>query len=110
MFCPYKETRSLEKKVGQTFLSDEKCDVMAKKDNFENALKRLEEIVQKLEGGELSLDESLKLFEEGIELSRLCTKKLTEAEARVEKLIKLGEKEFKTEPLDVEEGEEEEKE
>jgi len=83
---------------------------MAKKDNFENALKRLEEIVQKLEGGDLSLDESLKLFEEGIELSRLCTKKLTEAEARVEKLIKLGEKEFKTEPLDVEEGEEEEKE
>jgi len=83
---------------------------MAKKDNFENALKRLEEIVQKLEGGDLSLDESLKLFEEGIELSRLCTKKLTEAEARVEKLIKLGEKEFKTEPLDVEEGEVEEKE
>lgn len=63
-----------------------------------------------MEGGDLSLDESLKLFEEGIELSRLCTKKLTEAEARVEKLIKLGEKEFKTEPLDVEEGEEEEKE
>jgi exodeoxyribonuclease VII small subunit len=83
---------------------------MAKKDNFENALKRLDEIVQKLEGGDLSLDESLKLFEEGIELSRLCTKKLTEAEARVEKLIKLGEKEFKTEPLEVEEGEEEEKE
>jgi len=83
---------------------------MAKKSNFENALKRLEEVVQKLEGGDLSLDESLKLFEEGIELSRLCTKKLTEAEARVERLIKLGEKEFKTEPLEVEEREEEEKE
>jgi exodeoxyribonuclease VII small subunit len=83
---------------------------MPKKNNFESALKRLEEIVQKLEGGDLSLDESLKLFEEGIELSRLCTKKLTEAEARVEKLIKLGEKEFKTEPLEVEEREEEEKE
>jgi exodeoxyribonuclease VII small subunit len=104
--CP--QGRSLEKKVGQTFLSDEKCEVMAKKDNFENALKRLEEIVQKLEGGELSLDESLKLFEEGIELSRLCTKRLSEAETKVEKLIKLGEKEFKTEPLEVEEREEEE--
>jgi exodeoxyribonuclease VII small subunit len=80
---------------------------MAKKSNFENALERLEEIVQKLEGGELSLDESLKLFEEGIELSRLCTKKLSEAETKVEKLIKLGEKEFKTEPLEVEEKEEE---
>lgn len=83
---------------------------MKKKNNFEIALKRLEEIVQKLESGDLSLDESLRLFEEGIELSRLCTKKLSEAEAKVEKLIKLGEKEFKTEPLEVEgeEGEEEE--
>lgn len=92
------------------FASDINDLIMPKKNNFESALKRLEEIVQKLEGGDLSLDESLKLFEEGIELSRLCTKKLTEAEARVEKLIKLGEKEFKTEPLEVEEREEEEKE
>jgi exodeoxyribonuclease VII small subunit len=82
---------------------------MLKKNNFENALKRLEEIVQRLEGGELSLDESLKLFEEGIELSRVCTKKLSEAESKVEKLVKLGEKEFKTESLEMEEGEEEEK-
>jgi exodeoxyribonuclease VII small subunit len=82
---------------------------MLKKNNFENALKRLEEIVQRLEGGELSLDESLKLFKEGIELSRLCTKKLSEAESKVEKLIKSGEKEFKTEPLEAEEKEEEEK-
>jgi exodeoxyribonuclease VII small subunit len=82
---------------------------MVKKSNFEGALKRLEEIVQKLEAGEMSLDESLKLFEEGIELSRLCTKKLSEAETKVEKLIKSGEKEFKTEPLEME-GEEEEKE
>ena len=81
---------------------------MPKKNNFENALKRLEEIIQRLEGGELSLDESLKLFEEGIELSRLCTKKLSEAESKVEKLIKSGEKKFKTEPLEAEEKEEEE--
>jgi exodeoxyribonuclease VII small subunit len=81
---------------------------MPKKNNFENALKRLEEIIQRLESGELSLDESLKLFEEGIELSRLCTKKLSEAESKVEKLIKSGEKKFKTEPLEAEEKEEEE--
>jgi exodeoxyribonuclease VII small subunit len=83
---------------------------MPKKNSFENTLKRLEEIVQRLESGDLSLDESLKLFEEGIELSRLCTKKLSEAEAKVEKLIKLGEKEFKTKPLEVGEKEEEEEE
>lgn len=83
---------------------------MSKKVNFENALKRLEQIVQKLESGDLSLDESLKLFEEGVELSRLCTKKLSEAEGKVEKLVKLGEKEFKTEPLEMEGGEDEESE
>jgi len=78
---------------------------MSEKENFESALKRLEEIVQKLEEGNLSLDDSLKLFEEGIQLSRFCTKKLSEAEKKVEKLIKIGE-EFKLEPLDVEEDEE----
>jgi len=62
----------------------------------------LEEIVEKLEQGELTLDKSLELFEEGIDLSRSCTKKLTQAEKRVEKLLKLGE-EFKLEPLDFEE-------
>jgi exodeoxyribonuclease VII small subunit len=78
---------------------------MSEKENFESALKRLEEIVQKLEEGNLSLDDSLKLFEEGIQLSRFCTKKLSEAEKKVEKLIKIGE-EFKLEPLDIEEDEE----
>lgn len=78
---------------------------MNKEENFESALKRLEEIVQKLEEGNLSLDDSLKLFEEGIQLSRFCTKKLSEAEKKVEKLIKIGE-EFKLEPLDIEEDEE----
>lgn len=77
---------------------------MGKEKSFEQALKRLEEIVQKLEGGDLSLDESLSLFEEGINLSRFCTKKLAQAEKKVEKLLKLGE-EFKLEPLDLEEEE-----
>ncbi|MDX9746481.1 MAG: exodeoxyribonuclease VII small subunit [Syntrophales bacterium] len=58
------------------------------KDTFENNMTRLEEIVKKLESGELSLEDSLKAFEEGIKLSRLCTKKLNESERKVEILLK----------------------
>jgi exodeoxyribonuclease VII small subunit len=58
------------------------------KDKFEDALSRLEEIVRKMESGDLSLDESLKVFEEGIKLVRICSKKLEEAERRIEILIK----------------------
>lgn len=61
------------------------------KDKFEDALRRLEEIVRKMETGELALEESLKAFEEGIRLSRLCAKKLDEAERRVEVLLHEGE-------------------
>jgi exodeoxyribonuclease VII small subunit len=56
--------------------------------SFEAALKQLEEIVQRLERGELPLEESLKLYEEGIRLSRLCHAKLEEAEGRIEQLVK----------------------
>ena len=56
--------------------------------NFEAALKRLEEIVRKLEGGELPLDTALELFEEGIQLSRFCNTTLEAAERRVEILLK----------------------
>jgi exodeoxyribonuclease VII small subunit len=56
--------------------------------NFEAALKRLEEIVRKLEGGDLPLDTALELFQEGIQLSRFCNTKLDEAERRVEILLK----------------------
>jgi exodeoxyribonuclease VII small subunit len=56
--------------------------------DFETALKRLEEIIKKLENGELSLDSALQLFEEGIKLSRFCHTKLEEAERRVEILVK----------------------
>jgi exodeoxyribonuclease VII small subunit len=58
--------------------------------SFEAALKQLEEIVQRLEKGELSLEESLKLYEEGIQLSRLCHGKLEEAEGKIEVLLKDG--------------------
>jgi len=56
--------------------------------DFETALKRLEEIVTRLENGELTLDSALQLFEEGIKLSRFCHTKLEEAERRVEILLK----------------------
>jgi exodeoxyribonuclease VII small subunit len=57
-------------------------------ERFETALKKLEEVVHKLEGGELSLDDSLKAFEEGVKLAGFCSKKLDEAEKRVELLVK----------------------
>jgi exodeoxyribonuclease VII small subunit len=56
--------------------------------DFEAALKRLEEIVKKLESGDLPLDSTLELFEEGIRLSRYCHTKLGQAERRVEILLK----------------------
>jgi exodeoxyribonuclease VII small subunit len=55
---------------------------------FEKALERLEVIVTELERGELSLDDSLKIFEEGVKLSKTCLKMLDEAERKVEILVK----------------------
>ncbi len=60
---------------------------MAEK-KFEEAMARLEEIVQELEKGDVPLEQSLKLFEEGIKLSRICNKRLEEAERKVEILLK----------------------
>jgi exodeoxyribonuclease VII small subunit len=60
---------------------------MAEK-KFEAALVRLEEIVRSLESGELALEQSLKLFEEGIKLARVCNARLEEAERKVEVLLK----------------------
>ncbi len=51
--------------------------------NFETAMVELEELVSKIEGGDLSLEDSLKEFEKGIKLSQTCQKALTEAEQRV---------------------------
>jgi len=55
---------------------------------FEASLSRLEEIVTQLEGGEIPLEQSLKLFEEGIKLARICNARLEEAERKVEILMK----------------------
>lgn len=55
--------------------------------DFEKKLNRLEEIVQKMEKGDIALEESLKLFEEGVKLSRECHKRLNDAEAKVKLLV-----------------------
>lgn len=59
--------------------------------DFEKRLGRLEEIVSKMEEGELSLDDSLKLFEEGVKLSRECNSHLEQAEQKVKLLLKVDE-------------------
>jgi exodeoxyribonuclease VII small subunit len=75
---------------------------MAKK-KFEEALQELETIVQRLEDGNLSLDESLALFEEGIKLSRLCSQRLGEAEKKVEVLLKNENGSLSRQPFEPEE-------
>ena len=66
---------------------------------FEEALTQLEEIVTLLETGDLSLEESLKAFEDGIRLSRLCSKWLNDTELQVEKLTSIDEDTIETEPF-----------
>jgi exodeoxyribonuclease VII small subunit len=70
--------------------------------DFESNLKQLEEIVGKLEGGDLTLDQSLQLFEEGVKVSRHCNAMLEEAERKVEVLIKGPEGGMVEAPFDVE--------
>lgn len=67
--------------------------------SFEESLKKLESIVDKLEKGDLSLEESLKLFVEGVGLSAVCKKELEEAEGKVEILIKQRNGSLKTDPF-----------
>jgi len=74
-------------------------------EKFESSLKRLESIVAKMEKGELSLGESVKLFEEGIKLTRTLTKQLEEAERKVEILLKDQPGGARIEPFEPEEGE-----
>ena len=69
---------------------------------FEKAIQRLEKIVDDLEKGEMDIDKSLEIFEEGIKMSRVCSKKLNEAEAKIEKLTKNQKGELVTELFPVE--------
>ena len=65
---------------------------MTKKDtvNFEVSLKKLEKIIEKLEDGDISLEDSVKSFEEGIGLVKECQKQLSQAELKVKKLLDNG--------------------
>ena len=77
-----------------------------KKPDFERSLTRLEEVVRRLESPQLSLDDAMKLFEEGVELSRECQKQLEEAEGRVEILLKKADGKMIAEPFEPEAGNE----
>lgn len=75
--------------------------------NFEEQLMALESVVEKLERGELSLDESVHLFEEGVKLSNACKKELEAAEGRIQVLVEQGRNAMRVVDLDVETGSEE---
>jgi exodeoxyribonuclease VII small subunit len=69
---------------------------------FEDALRDLEATVQRLESGELSLEDALMAFERGVGLVRVLNEKLTEVEQRVEVLMRDSQGRLRTRPLDVE--------
>jgi exodeoxyribonuclease VII small subunit len=71
---------------------------------FEEAYGKLEAIVKRLEEGNLSLEEALKAFEEGVRLARLCSRKLDEAEKKVEILLKESDGRLTAKPFNLEKG------
>lgn len=75
---------------------------------FEKAFQQLEKIVQRLEGEELPLDDSLQLFEEGIRLSRFCHQRLEEVEKKIELILADAKGQPVTEPFEDEEQHEDE--
>lgn len=80
---------------------------MSEKENseltFEAGLERLEEIVRELEQGDLPLERTLQLFEEGMKLSGTCRRQLEEAETKVELLLKKGDGKVVAEPFHLDE-------
>lgn len=72
-----------------------------KKKTFEEAVSELEEVVAKLEKGELTLDESIQYFQRGIELSKYCSGRLDEAEKRISVLVEDENGEMREEEFDV---------
>lgn len=76
------------------------------KERFEDTFKKLETIVNKLETGDLSLEESVKLFEEGMRLSGICSQRLGEVQKRVEILLKADDGTLLSQPFTFEEEKE----
>jgi exodeoxyribonuclease VII small subunit len=91
-----------EDKADRVNSTPAKKNESVKKPDFERSLARLEEVVRRLESPQLSLDEAMKLFEEGVALSRECQKQLEEAEGRVEILLKRADGKLTAEPFDPE--------
>lgn len=74
-------------------------------EKFEDAMKKLESIVDKMEKGDLALNESLKMFEEGVKLTRFCSQELHKAEKKVELLSRDAEGKLVAVPFEEEEEE-----
>jgi exodeoxyribonuclease VII small subunit len=79
---------------------------MAEEKDFESSLRELEQIVQQLEAGDMPLDRSLELFEQGVKLSRQCQKRLDEAERKVEILLRANDGSYKSTPFEPSDEEE----
>ena len=73
---------------------------MPQKITFEQAMTELDEIVRKLENGQIPLEEAIKTYEHGMELKKICEEKLKSAEMKIEKLTLKGGKPVGTEALD----------
>lgn len=73
-----------------------------KEQTYEDSMKELEQVVKELESGELSLDESIKKFEKGMELSKHCSSLLEDAEKKITLLIERENGEIVEEPFEIE--------
>jgi len=93
--------RFLSEKLRVNTPAQKKSDT-PKKPDFERCLSRLEEVVRQLESPQLSLDDAMKLFEEGVALSAECQKQLEEAEGKVEILLKKADGRVVAEPFEPE--------
>lgn len=71
-------------------------------EKFETKLKKLEDIVEKLESGEIDIEENLKLFQDGMKLGKECRKMLDEIEQKVSRVLSADGDDVKTEPMDNE--------
>ena len=72
-----------------------------KETNFETAFQKLEAAVARLEEEDLTLEEALKAYETGVRMAEICSKRLSEAERKVEVLMKTNAGRFKTEPFEA---------
>lgn len=81
-------------------------DKKKREPTIEEAMKRIEQIVAQLEGGNIPLEDAIKVFAEGMDLINWCQKKLDEVQAKVQKILREDRsRSWKTEPFEVDEGE-----